>query len=494
MRWLLRVCVILVAVGVIVIGGLLLLPGEHLARLAADQVKAQTGRDLTVDGDVRLSFWPVLGVETGPVSFANAEWAGDAPMLTASGLSIGVAAPDLLRGEIRIKRIDASDPVLRLESRGGKSNWTFDAAVTDATTTSTTPEQASSSTGAGQGDTLPPLVLEQLRLRNARMVLVQDGTVSLDQAGVDVTARWPGPDRPVEADLTVPLSADPIQVQISLGNLAGFVDGEVSAVTAKVKTAGGVLSFDGKANSSGDASGALLLEASNSRQFMASLGQPGIDLPHGLGRALKLDGQVTYTADGRVSIRQLQLVADGNSLSGDVDVTMSDKPKFTAHLNAQTLDLSALSEAASDPVSPSPGSSASADAEAGWSTAAIDASALGLADGTLSLSAASVILPQTTLGKTRIGLTIDRSRAVLRMEPVSIFGGTLTGQLVANNRNGLSVGGNLKASGIELNSALPALAEIDTLHGPVSGNLEFLGVGQSEDQIMRSLSGKGNVD
>ena len=80
------------------------------------------------------------------------------------------------------------------------------------------------------------------------------------------------------------------------------------------------------------------------------------------------------------------------------------------------------------------------------------------------------------------------------MHPATLFSGQLNGQVVANNRNGLSVGGDLKADGIDIRQALVALGGIERFSGTGSGALSFLGVGQSEDQIMRSLSGKGNIN
>ncbi|HCE72418.1 MAG TPA: AsmA family protein, partial [Ruegeria sp.] len=125
MRWIVRIGITLVLAAVVMIGALLLLPGDRLARLAIEQIRKQTGREVTVAGEVKLSFWPVLGVETGPVTVANADWASAAPMLQAQGLAIGVAAPALLGGEVRITRILAQDPVLRLETAKGRVNWEF---------------------------------------------------------------------------------------------------------------------------------------------------------------------------------------------------------------------------------------------------------------------------------------------------------------------------------------------------------------------------------
>ncbi|MEC7257295.1 MAG: AsmA-like C-terminal region-containing protein, partial [Pseudomonadota bacterium] len=73
------------------------------------------------------------------------------------------------------------------------------------------------------------------------------------------------------------------------------------------------------------------------------------------------------------------------------------------------------------------------------------------------------------------------------------FGGTLSGQLVANNRKGLSVGGDLAARDVEMAQLLGDLAGSDRLSGPAQARLQFLGVGNDVDAIMRSLSGTGAI-
>ena len=99
MKWLVRPLFIFVAVFGLIIGALLLMPADKLGAILAEQVKARTGRELTLSGDVHLSFWPVLGMETGPVTFSNAPWAGSEPMLSAKSLSVGVDATALFSGE-----------------------------------------------------------------------------------------------------------------------------------------------------------------------------------------------------------------------------------------------------------------------------------------------------------------------------------------------------------------------------------------------------------
>ncbi len=43
-----------------------LIPREQVVALAVGKLREATGRDLVLSGEVSPSFWPVLGVRTGP--------------------------------------------------------------------------------------------------------------------------------------------------------------------------------------------------------------------------------------------------------------------------------------------------------------------------------------------------------------------------------------------------------------------------------------------
>jgi AsmA protein len=83
---------------------------------------------------------------------------------------------------------------------------------------------------------------------------------------------------------------------------------------------------------------------------------------------------------------------------------------------------------------------------------------------------------------------------VLELTKVTAYGGSVTGQLVANNRSGLSVGGDLRATNVGLKAALGELAGFEQLDGKADSEIKFLGVGGSVDAIMRSLSGQGTLE
>ena len=172
---------------------------------------------------------------------------------------------------------------------------------------------------------------------------------------------------------------------------------------------------------------------------------------------------------------------DQNTYSGSVAVDLAPSvPKVNAQLKAGDLDFSALNPE---------DTSESSSAGSGWSKDRIDASAVGLINGTIKLQARSIDLGKIKLGAADIGVAIDRARAVMSINNLNAYKGNFKGQLVANNRNGLSVAGDLNANSIALGPLLRALADIDRISSDGNLNLKFLGIGNSVDAIMRSLSG-----
>lgn len=484
MKLILRILSALVITASVLLVALLLLPGEKVANLAADQIEAQTGRKLTFGGKVSFTFWPVLGVKSDRVAFSNADWAGPEPLLTAERLTIGISGADLLRGKLRVTEVSAVLPHLNLSEReDGLGNWVLDGAesATQADAPAVAPENQ---------EAVLPISIERLTLLGASLKYSPHGGDPIEMSQVDLALEWPDPSGTVNLDLTVRPAGEPIQIKAELGTFAAFLGGAVSSVGASVEAEGGWLRFDGRADLSGDASGRVTVKTTDTATLLAGLGQGALEIPNGLGEALTLGADATYTADGRLALRDAELDLDGNVLTGALDVALGAVPQFTAQFDAGDLSFPGLTAG---------GTAADEDgtdgaAQDGWSQAPIDASALALANGTASLSFDSLSAAGYDLGPSQLSFTLERSRGVLKLQPAALFGGQVQGQLVANNRNGFSTGGKLTYNGIRLEQALGQTAGYDRLNGEALGEVEFLASGNSQDALMRSLSGKGWVE
>ena len=479
MKWILRIIGALVLVLVLVVIGVLMLPADRIAGIAADQLRKVTRRQVTISGDVSMTFWPVLGVTAGQLEVSNADWAKDRAMLSTSNASIGVDAMALLRGEIRITNIQAESPTIRLESRkDGRASWQFtDAAGSAQIETETTPQRAAK-----------PVTIQKLKITDATLIYDAEGSDLVSYSGVDLSLDWPESAGAAKVRAVLRPAGQPVTVVADIGGFAQFLTGAVQPVTGSLVTPSGNVEIQGRAALNGAVAGKVQIDATDTGAFLAALGLSGVSFPQGLGQRIKATTDLTLTPDRKLSLRDLVADLGGNSLRGAADIGLNGTPQVNAQLTAGALDLSGLTGGKGTSDQGGAGSGGS-----GWSTERIDASGLAAFNGAIALSADSIDLGTLKLGASRTLLTNDRSRMVFELREVAAYGGRFTGQFVMNNRAGLSVGGAVQALGVQMNPMLSDLAGLTRFSGQGDAELSFLGSGQSVDAIMRSLSGNGAV-
>ncbi|MDR9394836.1 MAG: AsmA family protein [Roseovarius sp.] len=484
MRWLVRLIGLLVIVAAVAVGSLLLLPGDRIAKIAADQISRATGRDVSMTGETRISLYPVLGVSTGRVEVANAAWSTEGPMLRADSLKVGVEPMALFGGDIRITGLEAVSPRILLEkSSEGRVNW-------ELGVEGVAPSGQAADDGAPARSRALSLTLDRALITDASVIYAdhQAGTRS-EMSGMELDLRWPDYEGAASFDAVLRPAGEPIRVSGELDRVGAFIDGAVTALATTVEGPGGTLLFNGKLGAQPSMAGRLTGDLPDTSRFLAALGLGVVEVPQGLGRAISAEADITLTPEMRLSLRETVLSLDANRFEGAADLHLDgEKPRITAQLSAGRLDLSALAGGAG-----AGGGGGAAGAGAGWSTAPIDASALGLADGEIVLAADGVDLGDLSLGQTRLRMALTRSRAVFTLREIQAYDGVISGEFVANNRSGLSVGGDLTAEGIRLEPFLTDAMDVTRFSAEANGALQFLGVGQSVHAIMNSLSGEGRL-
>jgi len=478
MKWIMRIIGVLVLIAVLVVGGVLMLPADRIAKIATDQLSKITGRNVSVSGDVSMTFWPVLGVSAEGLEVGNASWAKEGAMLSTAQAAIGVDAGALLRGEIRITNIEAQSPTIRLESRkDGRASWQFtDGGGAAQIETETTPAAAPRA-----------VTIERLVITDATLIYDAEGADLVSYEGVDLTLDWPDPAGRADITAAVRPAGERVAVDATIERFAGFLGGDVQPVDVRLSTKGGEMRLNGRASLQGAVAGRLDLDLKSTSAFLASLGLGSVELPQGLGRSANVKADLTLTPDRRLALREMTADLGGNRLTGAADIDLNGVPNVNAQLNAGALDLKPLTGA-------SEGDTTATAESSGWPKDTIDASGLAAFNGAVSLRADSIDLGALQLGATRTLLTNDRSRMVFELREVSAYGGQFTGEFVMNNRNGLSVGGKLRAAGVQMKPLLTDLADLTRFSGQGDAEVSFLGVGQNVDAIMRSLSGQGAIN
>jgi AsmA protein len=483
MRWLVRVVVVLALLVVVALASLLLLPGERIARVALDQIEAQTGRKVTLSGEVQLSYYPILGARTGAVEIANADWSDNGPLLRAEALKIGVDLAALIAGDIKITGLEVLSPTVLMERHAdGRANWEIGVDGVSA---------SGQGTPAQTSDNALALSLDRALVNDGQLRYLDHATGSdLTISDLSLDLSWPVYRGAAGFALTArPAGMQVISVSGDIADLAALIEGGVTNLNATAELSGATAAFDGVLGVPAQAQGSIALKTEDTSATWAALGVNGVVLPRGVGRQVTLAGNVTLTQAMQLSLRDMVLQLDQNRINGALDVDLAQtRPFVTARLQGGPLDLTGLADGTGS------GDDKSAASSDGWSKAAIDASALGLVNADLTLKAPSIALPNLSFQALDLRAGIDRSRAVVTLNALQGYGGNFAGQVVANNRNGLSVGGDLSVSGVEMQSLLGDLVGVTRFTGAADARLSYLGVGQSVHQIMNSLSGEGAIN
>lgn len=462
----------IVVVIALLIGAVFVIPADRLGGIVSDQLSKQLGRSVTL-GDVKLSVYPVLGVEVTQLEIANAAWSQSGPMMTADTARIGVDAMAALTGTIKIRAIDADTPQILLQRDGqGRANWDFG----DGTTANTT--------SSGNASSRTAVTVAKVTVTNGAVRYEDANAAPIAVRDLNLEVSWPDQNGPAQIDATFSPFSDAVTLKAILAQPSLSMAGRVSNLDLNLSTAGGQISFEGAFGIAPELSGAFTADIANSGRFAKALGQSGVEIPKGLGQSVKGKGAITLTKSGNLALRDTVLTLDSNTISLAADVALGDVPRVNAQIDAKSLDFASL--LASEGTGSSGG-------DAGWSTAPIDASALSLLNGEIAIRTGSLDLGDLKIGATRSLLSIDRARAVFEIHELAAYEGSVTGQFVANNRNGLSVGGNLAISSVALEPLLNDSMGLKRLSGDASISVKFLGVGQSVAAIMSSLSGDGSV-
>lgn len=480
MRWFLRLASVVVLLAIITVSVFALIPTERIAKFAAREISARTGRQVTISGKIKPSFFPVLGIRAQQIKIANAAWSDTPTMLSAKSLLVGVDLGPLLTGTVRIRdfRLDGVD--LRLErSSTGQPNWQIERLKSDSNGTSDAnkPRQA--------------VTLDNGRISDATISYVdhQTGTRLLfDSVDLDLSV----PDFAAKASLTGAGKFNGVRVEISASTskFGQFINGGLSAFELSAKGQFGTLDLKGRAGlSPAQAEIEMTTDLSDISSLTKLAGQSDTSSPTAFQR-ISGTGMLTYAGGDIVFLRGGNFQIDNSQITGEMDITFGKRPKIKGKLVAQYLDLKPL---LSTPNS-NPTAAPSPPRQDGWSRTSLDLSGLGAVDADISFLAQSMDLGVAKLGATQIRLNLEAGRMIVNLTKIEAYDGVITGRYVVNTRKGLSMSADINARGIRLQPLLTNLTGFDRLIARADMSLSVLTSGNSMDAMMQRLAGNGNIN
>lgn len=477
--------IVLVAAAVLALPALV--PAERIKNEAAAAVKAATGRDLTIAGDVDVSVFPALAVQVADVALANPPGFAAKDMLRLKSLDIQLRLFPLLSGRVEVDAFVLTAPVVALEiDRKGRANWVFETGAEAGT--------ASRPAGGTAGGGAPA----DIRLGDVRIV---DGRVSYADArsglheevdGVDLALRLDSLDQPLSADGGLNWRGKPVRVALNVVRPRAVIEGGTSPVDASVAAEAVTLAFKGEATggAKAGAAGAVDLSVPSLRALAAWTGNP-LAMPGGGFGPLSIKGKLV-AAGPRVAFTEAAIAFDAIRATGDLSVdTGGARPRLAGKLAVEALDL--------NPYLPpeeagTPGAASGHAQPADWSDEPIDASALKSADADFNLTAQSIRMRKIEVGRSVLRLRLANGRLNADLDELALYQGVGKGRLVLDGSgSGLGLDAALSLNGVQAAPLLSAAADFDRLEGTANADLQAAGRGRSQREIVASLAGKGSV-
>lgn len=345
-------------------------------------VKNATGRTLTVDGDIRLSYFPTPGVVFQGLNLSNAEGFHDDSMVKTGGAQVSVRLLPLLMGDIRFGRLYVDNLSIHLERKeDGSANW-------DDLVGRVPVEEAEVEKQVEVENFTFELDIDGVTLRNADFHWTDSKTdVAFVVRGINVeTGRlYEGAPAPVKADLQFQSTEPELSATVSVSgkfsfDLAnreyGHMDvlatveaegqdipggkqkGELGVkfavfdfkkdqaqITGLKASAYGVTAnmdsmLTGVTEGVEGITATVDVEPFNTRETLAALGvaMPEMTDPDALS-ALSMSGNVEYGA-GSIGVKELKADVDGVPVNGNMTLKYGgDKPSLFARLDAGKVDV-----------------------------------------------------------------------------------------------------------------------------------------------------------
>ena len=489
-------------------------PNDYKARIA-QEVKAATGRDLTLQGDIKLSVFPWIALNLGPVSLGNPPGFGPEPFVSVQRTLLRARLLPLLRKKLEVGRIEIEGLDLRLRTNASrKGNWE-DLGGKNATPAADTSPQHSGSLQSLDGILIKDgrisydaITLSHLNLEVGRVA--ERATVPV-KAEFDLTTGPGGNAASLSATFNATLDSAAQRYRLDDLALAGTLEKNASRGKLPWRFTAPALEVDagaqtlkapafaaqlGAAQVSGavageqiivapDLKGTLQLEPLALREFLVQMGValPKIQDAAALSK-LALATEFEYARKG-VQLEKLVVKLDQTQLSGTAAITNLDTKAMTFDLRVDQIDLDrylAPSTASAAPVR----TAAPPSVPSPLPTTAVRSLA---ADGSLSIGRARI----KGMTLSNMQLTLRAKEGVVHLFPLkaSLYGGAYTGDITYDAHDAVP---QLKVeqtvSSVDMAALLKDSIKSERLSGRGNASTSLAGAGLTSDALVKNLSGR----
>ncbi len=441
---------------------------DALRQAVENQIRAVTGLDLVVKGNIDVSVFPASYVSFHDVGFKGGG-------TDDAALSVDVLTANLRLLPLLLQRFEIADVMMLrphihvVRAANGDSNWTpFIETI---------------------ARTMKPGADNQVSFSEIR---IQDGVLAYEDIAnhiaeglddIDLSLAWPSISRSFAATGQFDWRGERVDGSISASDFVAALSGDRSGLKARIASAPLKLAFDGTVadRTSMMMEGTLTIDSASLRNALRWTGQapPGSG---GFGRfALKARANVVGPS---IALTNVNVELDSNVAEGVMTYTNNGRQTLQATLAAGALDFTPyistfrlLASGARD-----------------WNRQLFDLNALSSTDLDMRLSAAKVTVGSTKLGRTALGANLRSGALALSVGEAQVYGGIARGSFgIARSDTIADVKAQLQFTDVDLQACVGELFGINKLSGRGNLNVSLVASGSSPFGLAQSLDGTASL-
>src|SRR5450755_1504814 len=441
---------------------------DALRQAVEAQIRAVTGLDLVIKGNIDVSVFPASYVSFHDVGLKDG--GTNDPALVVDVLTANLRLLPLLLQRFEISDVMMLRPHIHVvRDAAGGSNWTpFIDTIARA---------------------MKPGADNQVSFSEIR---IQDGVLSYEDAAshlseklgdIDLSLAWPSISRSFAATGQFDWRGERVDGSISASDFVAALSGDRSGVKARLASAPLKLAFDGTVanRTSAMMEGTLTIDSPSLRNALRWAGQapPGSG---GFGRfALKARANLVGPS---IALTNVNVELDGNVAEGVMTYANNGRQTLQATLAADALDFTPyistfrlLASGARD-----------------WNRQLFDLNGLSSTDLDMRLSAARVTIGPSKLGRTAFGANLRGGALALSVGEAQMYGGMAKGSFgIARSDAVADVKAQFQFIDVDLLACASELFGMTKLSGRGNLNVSLVASGSSPFGLASSLDGTATL-
>lgn len=469
-------------------------------------VTNQTGRSFSMGDDIKLSFFPWVGVRLTDLVLGNGPGFKAREMISVKSFEVRLKVMPLLSRQVEVDSFVMDSPVIFLEkNKKGRGNWEE---IGPGAEVASGPAKGSEASSESSGELpIASLMVGRLAIVNGKLSYADAAsgmTNTLSDLNLELTDI--SLDKPVTLSFKALADGRPVTLKGTAGPLGRNpgkqdmdLDLTINALeTLALKVKGTLLLAGGNPGLDTD----LVIEPFSPRALFEKLGQPfpiRTRDPRALDKvALKARVQGTGAA---LSLSRGTLVLDSSTLDFNAKLQAFNKPDVQFDLSLDTIDLDRYlpprettgpDQGADD--KPHGGETAQGPAPAHKDNTPAQVDYTPLRRLVLDGKAEIGTVKAANLTMTNVKMQIKGKNGIFDLNPFSmaLYQGTSVAGVMVNVQGKTPfMRLNLETRGIQAGPLLKDATGKDIIEGALASDLALTMAGDTPDQIKQSLGGKG---